>query len=202
MCLNILVRVLWHNWILNLILLINIKCVKGCFFDNRCWSADRDLNQNTNQKCQPLDCDVRLPTLHILYSERRISPSIVHQSIAVYLKLRSAAVSQVVRRGCQKKNLQQLYQTPNKCKKHPYMCVKKCLCRRINSFHNFLSYNHYFTKLYKLAYRNNVVTVTLTTGAMPLLSTRIHFWVCGNLRCTHSGQQHVGANGTHFPATI
>jgi hypothetical protein len=37
-------------------------------------------------------------------------------------------------------------------------------CRLISYFHNFLSYNHYFRKCFKLEYRKNVFIVALTTG--------------------------------------
>jgi hypothetical protein len=54
--------------------------------------------------------------------------------------------------------------------------------RRINSFHNLLSFNHYFRKYFKLVYTKSVVTVTLTTGMIFFLFTCMHFWVWRILR--------------------
>jgi hypothetical protein len=51
-----------------------------------------------------------------------------------------------------------------------------------NSFHNVLSFDHYFRKYFKLVYRKNVVVVTLTTGVMFLLFTGMHFRVWGILQ--------------------
>jgi hypothetical protein len=54
--------------------------------------------------------------------------------------------------------------------------------RRISSFHNFLSFNHYFRKYFKLVYIKSVVMVILTARIMFLLFTCIHFWVWEILR--------------------
>jgi hypothetical protein len=54
--------------------------------------------------------------------------------------------------------------------------------RRISSFPNFLSHNHYFRKCFKLVYRNSVVMLTWTTGIMFLLFTCTPFGVWGILR--------------------
>jgi hypothetical protein len=54
--------------------------------------------------------------------------------------------------------------------------------RRVSSFHNVLSFNHYFIKELKLVYRKNVVMVTLTSGVIHPLFTCMHFWVRGILR--------------------
>jgi hypothetical protein len=49
-------------------------------------------------------------------------------------------------------------------------------------FHNFLSFNHYFRKHFKLVYSKNVVTVTLTAGTVFHLFICINFWAWGILR--------------------
>jgi hypothetical protein len=43
--------------------------------------------------------------------------------------------------------------------------------------HNFLSFNHYFRKYFKLVIRTTVVMVPLTTGIIFLLFACMQFWV-------------------------
>jgi hypothetical protein len=87
--------------------------------------------------------------------------------------------------GREKKALQKLCETFNKWKIHKYMSVVKLCssvdlqqCRLISYFHNFLSYNHYFRKCFKLEYRKNVFIVVrfqvLTAASMMF---RAVFWV-------------------------
>jgi hypothetical protein len=71
--------------------------------------------------------------------------------------------------------------------KHTYLCATTAFVgwlstesRRIRSFHNFLSFSHYFLEYFKLVYKN-IVMVTLTTGILLLLFTCIKFWVWGIL---------------------
>jgi hypothetical protein len=80
--------------------------------------------------------------------------------------------------------LQKLYQTLNEWKIRPYMSVLKVppkVSRRISSFRNFLSFNDYFRKYFKLVYRKNMVMATLSIGIMFPLFTCMHFWVWGIL---------------------
>jgi hypothetical protein len=46
-------------------------------------------------------------------------------------------------------------------------------------FHNFLFFNHYFTKYFKLMYKKNVAMENLTAGIMFLLFTCMVFWMWG-----------------------
>jgi hypothetical protein len=57
------------------------------------------------------------------------------------------------------------------CAKTAFVGWPSTESRWITSFHNFLSFSHYFRKYFKLLYRKNVVMVTLTTGIMCLLFT-------------------------------
>jgi hypothetical protein len=52
---------------------------------------------------------------------------------------------------------------------------------QISFFHKFLFLNNYFRKCFKLVYRKNVATVTLTTNSFPLF-TCLQLWVCEILR--------------------
>jgi hypothetical protein len=64
-----------------------------------------------------------------------------------------------------------------------HLCVKTAFVgspsiesRRISSFHNFLYYNHYFSKYSEQVYRKKVVKATLTTVIMFFLFTCMHYW--------------------------
>jgi hypothetical protein len=48
------------------------------------------------------------------------------------------------------------------CAKTAFIGWPSTESRRTSSFHNFLSFNHYFRKYFKLVYRKDVVMVTLT----------------------------------------
>jgi hypothetical protein len=48
--------------------------------------------------------------------------------------------------------------------------------------HNYLSFNNYFVKYFKLVYIKNVVMLTSATGIMFLLFTCMHFWVRSVIR--------------------
>jgi hypothetical protein len=50
------------------------------------------------------------------------------------------------------------------CPKTAFVGWPSTETRRISSFHNCLSFNHHFRKLFKLVYRKHVVMITLTTG--------------------------------------
>jgi hypothetical protein len=107
----------------------------------------------------------------------------------VFLKLWFAAVGQVVCGWCQKKKCSKIVSDPEWMKNTPiHVCAKLAFVgwhsvesRQIRSFHNFLSYSHYFRKYFKLVSRKNVVMVTLTTIIMLLLFTCMHFRVWGIL---------------------
>jgi hypothetical protein len=66
------------------------------------------------------------------------------------------------------------------CGKTAFVGWTSAKCRRISSFHNLLSYNHYLREYFKLMYRKNVVTVILT-AAMFLIFICMHFLVWGSL---------------------
>jgi hypothetical protein len=68
------------------------------------------------------------------------------------------------------------------CAKTAFVVWPSTESGRISSSHNFLSYNHYFRKCFKLVNIKNLVMVTLTTGITFLLFTCMHFWVWGTLR--------------------
>jgi hypothetical protein len=86
----------------------------------------------------------------------------------------------------EEKALQKLYHTLNEWKNTPiHVCAKTAFVgwpSTERSFHNFLFYNYYFRKCFKLVYRKHVVTLTLTTGKVFLLFTCMYFWVSGILR--------------------
>jgi hypothetical protein len=81
-----------------------------------------------------------------------------------------------------------LSQTLKKWKIKPYMSVLKLLVgwfswesRWINSFHNFLSFNHSFRKHCKLVHRKNVVVI-FNHWHDVLLFSFMRFWVWGILQ--------------------
>jgi hypothetical protein len=68
------------------------------------------------------------------------------------------------------------------CAKTAFVGWPSTESRRLSSFHNFMPVNNYFRKYFKSVYRENVVMVTLTTGIMLLLVTRMYIWMCEILR--------------------
>jgi hypothetical protein len=92
--------------------------------------------------------------------------------------------------GFGKKALQKLYQTLYKCM-HSVQCTPALVCAKIDSvgwpstksssFHNFLSFNHYFRKYFKLIYRKNLVMLTLTAGVM--VPIHVHALLVGVVVC-------------------
>jgi hypothetical protein len=67
------------------------------------------------------------------------------------------------------------------CAKTAFVGWPSTESRRISSSHNFLYFNRYFIKYFKLLYIKNVVMITLTTGVV-LQFTCTKFWVQGILR--------------------
>jgi hypothetical protein len=115
-------------------------------------------------------------TLHILYHTPSLCPYITARCRAVFLKLWSAADHQGSAGGFGRKTF---YQTLNEWKICPYMSAlfvgwPSAESRWSSSSHNFLSFNHYFRKYFKLVCRRDVVMVTL---AMFLPFTCMCFWV-------------------------
>jgi hypothetical protein len=106
-------------------------------------------------------------------------------STAEFPKLWSTEVrqaSEAVRGGFGRKSFVEIVSDTERMKTTPtHICIKTVFVgwpstesRRISSFPNLLSCNHYFRKYFKLVYRRNVVTSTLTTGMFFLFA-------CGEL---------------------
>jgi hypothetical protein len=105
-------------------------------------------------------------------------------------KLWSAVVRQVVCRRFRKKSNTKIVSDTERMKNTPIrVCAKTTFVgwpsteiRRISSFHNFLSFSHYFRKYFNLVNRIHLIMVTLTTGAVFFPFTCVHLWVWGILR--------------------
>jgi hypothetical protein len=114
------------------------------------------------------------------------------ESTPAFLKLLSAVIRQLVRFGSpnafERKIIVNIVSYTWRMKKTPIrVCAKTAFVGWPSvesmwipsSFHNFLSYNIYFRKCFKLVHMWNVVMVTLTTGILFLLFTCTHFWARG-----------------------
>jgi hypothetical protein len=108
-----------------------------------------------------------------------------------------------------KKNILKIVSGTELMKNTPiHVCAKSAFVgwlptenRQISSFHNFLSYNYYLRKCFKLVHRRSVTMVTLITGTTFLLFTFMQFLVWGILRrwsaCTPTAYE-VVRNCRHF----